>query len=104
MDDELGVSDGFTVDDGELDTHVAAVDRVAEQVRAAAGAGRPLDRTAYGVLGQVFAGAAAEAVGAGSAVVADLAGTTAEFGAGVRACREEYRQAERRAAEGFRPR
>lgn len=100
----IAMNDGFRVDGGELDTHEAAVDRVAEQVRTAAGAGRPLDLAAYGLLGRVFAAAAAEAVGAGSSVVADLARETAAFGAGVRACREEYRQAEQRTAESFRPR
>lgn len=98
------MNDGFAVHDGELDTHIAAVDLMAEQVRAAACAVRPLDLTAYGLLGQVFAGAVADAVGAGSGVVADLAGETAALSAGVRACREEYRQAEHRIAESFRPR
>lgn len=95
---------GFRVDEGELDAHARAVDRVADQVRAAAAAGRPLDLVAYGVLGQVFARAAVEAAEAGSATLADLVRETAGRGDGVRACRDAYRQVERRTADGFAPR
>lgn len=92
---------GFAVDLDELDAQVRRVDAVAERVRRAAGAGRPLDLGAYGVLGQVFALAAVGAAAAGSAAVTRAAGAVADLGAGVRAARLGYLRADRQAAAGL---
>jgi hypothetical protein len=86
--------DGFLftgVDDhiAWVDEHVtAALDRVAH-------AGRPLDVNAYGVIGQVFAGSAAEAAAAGSEAVGRLAAAGGGFGRDLRLTQDRYRDTER---------
>lgn len=96
------MSDGFRVDDAALAAHGRAVDALAERVRAAAAAGRPLDLDAYGLVGRVFAGSATEAAAAGSAAVGRLAERVTAAAHGVTATREAYRRVEAGAAERFR--
>lgn len=93
---------GFEVDDAVLARHAQQVDALSGRMRDAAGAGRPLDLAAYGIVGQVFALAAVDATAAGSASVAELAELTREFGDGVRAVREDYLRVDRDNAATFR--
>jgi len=95
------MTDGFEVDDVALHTHATQVDALAARMRAVAGAARPLDLSAYGQIGQVFAGAVSEAARAGSLVVAGLASQAWAIADGVRATSEAYRAVERRATTGF---
>lgn len=72
-----------------VDEHVAAaLDRVAH-------AGRPLDVDAYGLIGQVFAGSAAQAAAAGAEAVGRLAVAADGFAQDLRVTRDAYRDAER---------
>lgn len=86
--------DGFLftgVDDhiAWVDEHVAAaLDRVAQ-------AGRPLDINAYGVIGQVFAGSAAQAAAAGAEAVGRLAAAGSAFARDLHITQDSYRDAER---------
>lgn len=96
------VSDGFRVDDAALDAHARQVDDLAAQTQRAAEAGRPLDLMAYGLVGQVFALAAAGATDTGSVAVGTLARRIVELGAGVRASRDDYLRVERQNATSFR--
>lgn len=93
---------GFEVDDAVLAGHAEQVDALSGRMRDAAGAGRPLDLTAYGIVGQVFALAAVDATAAGSASVAGLAELTREFGDGIRTVREDYLRVDRDNAATFR--
>jgi hypothetical protein len=95
------MTDGFLVDDVALHTHATQVDALAARMRAVAGAARPLDLSAYGQIGQVFAGAASEAARAGSLVVGGLAEQAWAIADGVRATSEAYRAVERRTTTGF---
>jgi hypothetical protein len=95
------VSDGFRLDGGMLDDHVARVDALSARMQAVAGAGQPLGLDAYGLLGRVFALAAADAAQAGSEVVGGLAAQSAALGASVRAARDEYLRAEDATARAF---
>lgn len=85
--------DGFVftgVDDhiGWVEEHVVAA------LERAAGAGRPLDRAAYGVIGTVFAGAATQAAADASRAVGELAAAGARFAEGLRATQDGYRRTE----------
>jgi hypothetical protein len=95
------MSDGFEVDDVALHAHAAQVDALAARMRAAAGAARPLDRSAYGQIGPVFAGTANEAARAGSLVVGNLAEQAWAIADGVRATCEAYQAVERGTTSGF---
>lgn len=64
-------------------------------------AGRPLDRGAYGLVGQVFAIAAAGAADTASASVRTLATAAGGLGDGLRATRAGYRQVEDQACRTF---
>jgi Protein of unknown function (DUF2580). len=90
------VSDGFGVDHSALDEHARRIDVLADGMRLAADAGRPLDLLSYGLVGQVFAAVAVSAVNTGAAAVGDLSRRIAELGDGVRATRDEYLHAEQR--------
>ncbi|HEY4418782.1 MAG TPA: type VII secretion target [Pseudonocardia sp.] len=92
---------GFEVDDAALRTHATEVDALAARMRAVAGAARPLDRSAYGQIGQVFADAASEAARAGSLAVGSLAAQAWAIADGVRATSEAYRAVELRTTTGF---
>jgi hypothetical protein len=92
---------GFEVDDGVLHAHAGQVDALAARMRAVAAAARPLDPAAYGVIGQVFAGAASEAARAGSVVVTALAEQAGSIADGVRASAAAYRELEHGTAAGF---
>ncbi len=93
---------GFQVDGAALGTHATTVDGLAQRTRAAAAAGRPLDLGAYGLIGQAFAGSAADAARAGSAVLGELAERIAATAHGVAATREAYWRVELAAADRFR--
>ena len=95
------MTDGFEVDDVALHTHATQVDALAARMRAVAGAARPLDLSAYGQIGQVFAGAASEATRAGSLVVGSLAEQAWAIADGVRATSEAYQAVERRTTTAF---
>jgi hypothetical protein len=95
------MTDGFEVDGAALHVHAAQVDALAARMRAVAEAARPLDLSAYGQIGQVFAGAASEAARAGSLVVGSLAEQASALAAGVRASSEAYQAVERRTTTGF---
>jgi hypothetical protein len=92
---------GFEVDDAVLHAHAGQVDALAARMRAVAAAARPLDPAAYGVIGQVFAGAASEAARAGSVVVAALAEQAGAIAHGVRASGAAYREIEDGTAAGW---
>lgn len=64
---------GFRVDGEALEAHLAAVEALAERMRRAADAARPLRRDAYGLFGQWFADMADRASRTGSQGVAELA-------------------------------
>jgi S-adenosylhomocysteine hydrolase len=85
---------GFGLDDAALGHHHDVLDGLASRMRTVAAAGRPLDRLAYGLVGQGFAGAAGDAAAAASVVVADLARRAAAITDGVRATREAYGRVE----------
>ncbi len=93
---------GFSVDLAGLDVHAQEVDKLAERMRLAAAAGRPLGLAAYGVVGQIFALAAMDATDIGSASVGRVATTAQQIGDGVRATRDAYRDVEDSAAATFR--
>src|SRR3954471_17830156 len=95
------MSDGVEVDDVALHGHATQVDALAARMHAVAGAARPLDLSAYGQIGQVFAGAASDAARAASLVVGSLAEQAWAIADGVRATSEAYRAVERRTATGF---
>lgn len=85
-----------------LDAHIARVDDVVvAPMREAAGAGRPLDPLAYGVIGQVFAGTIAVA----AAYAAQSVGRLAEEAIGFRErlvdTERAYRRTERANAGSF---
>ena len=95
------MADRFRVDPDGLEMHARELDALAGRVRDTAGLGRPLDLAAYGLVGRVFALAAVAAAGSGAAAVGRLAEHTAEQSARIRASRESYLGAERRAAGDF---
>jgi hypothetical protein len=95
------VTDGFQVDGAALYAHAAQVDALAARMRRVAAAARPLDLTAYGLVGQVFALAASDAARAGSAVVGGLAEQATAMAEGVRATCAEYRDVEHQNSAGF---
>lgn len=95
------MNDGFAVDAAALDAHAWELDTLAGRMAAATAAGRPLDLMAYGLLGQVFAMAAARATTTGSVAVATLADRMVELGDGVRATRECYLRVEHHNVTGF---
>lgn len=88
----------FEVDGAALDAHAAQVDELAARMRMAAAAARPLDITAYGMVGQVFARSAGEAARAGSEIVGSLAEQAGAMADGLRAAGAAYRDAEQRNA------
>jgi hypothetical protein len=93
--------DGFRVDDAALGRHAVEIDELTARMRTAARAGAPLGLGAYGLVGQLFAAAAAEATAATSRSVARLAEGAHGLGDGVRATLRGYLDAERRAASRF---
>lgn len=94
---------GFAVDGAALEGHAREVDALADRLGVAADAGRrPIGADAYGVVGQVFAGAVASATGSASGGVARLAGTAAGVGDGIRAAARDYFLAETRCTAAFR--
>ena len=95
------MTDEFEVDDVALHIHATQVDALAARMRAVAEAARPLDLSAYGQIGQAFAGAASKAARAGSLVVGGLAEQAWAIADGVRATSEAYRAVERRTTTGF---
>ncbi|MEN3263270.1 type VII secretion target [Pseudonocardia sp.] len=95
------MTDGFQVDGAALHAHAAQVDELAARMRTVAAAARPLDLTAYGLVGQVFALAASDAAQAGSAVVGGLAEQAAAMAHGVRATCAAYRDVEHQNIAGF---
>lgn len=92
---------GFRVDPDTLDTQARRADALADRVRAAAAAGRPVELGAYGLIGQVFALAVASAAGTGSTAVGQLAGQAAEHARRLREIAADYRRAEHGAAAGL---
>ncbi|MCW2721224.1 type VII secretion target [Pseudonocardia sp.] len=90
------MNDGFRVDDAAIAAHIGTVDAMASRVQVAAAAGRPLDVDAYGLVGQLFAGAAAEAAATGSAAVGDLARQATALVEGLRTSRAAYLDADAR--------
>jgi S-adenosylhomocysteine hydrolase len=90
------VSDGFRVDVAALDGYGRKLDELAGRMQQAAAAGRPLDRLAYGLIGQGFAQLAVGVADSGSAVVRDLARQSVAIADGFRATRDAYLQAEER--------
>jgi hypothetical protein len=95
------MSAGFRVDPDALDRSARQVDALAGRIRAAAGAGEPLALGAYGLVGQVFALAAAYAASAGSAAVAGLAERAAEHGTQLRVAAAGYRRTEQSMTAGL---
>lgn len=90
------MTDGFRVDGDALAAQAARADGLADRMRRAADAGRPLDVGAYGVVGQMFAVAVAGATGDSSVAVAGLAELTAGLGDELRATHADYRRVEDR--------
>ncbi|MHA6781182.1 hypothetical protein ACVGOW_09335 [Pseudonocardia saturnea] len=79
-----------------IDDHIAWVDEhVTAALRRVAQAGRPLDLDAYGLIGQVFAGSAAQAAAAGAEAVGRLAVAADGFARDLRLTHDGYREAER---------
>jgi hypothetical protein len=95
------MTEGFRVDPDALDAHALRVDLLAGQLRLAAVTGRPLGLSAYGIVGQVFALAAAAATNSGSVAVAGLAARATVQAAGIRAAGYAFRDHERSTAAGF---
>ncbi|WP_219418263.1 type VII secretion target [Pseudonocardia nigra] len=95
------MSGGFRVLGSDLAGHAAQVEELAERMRRAADAGRPLDRDAYGIVGQVFAEPAADSTRSASESIGVLADVTAAFAAGLRATSADYRDAEHGNATRF---
>ena len=92
---------GWRVDLDLLDAHARQVRTLSERARRAGAGGRPLDLGGYGLVGQVFAIAAAQAADAGSAAVARLAARATAHAEQVRAAAQDYRQLERDVTVGF---
>lgn len=98
----MNADSGFRL--GDLGPHIGFVEgSVAEPMRLATGAGRPLDPLSYGVVGQAFALAVGVAAGIGAHAVRGLADESDGFVVGLRATRAAYEHAERVTAELFRP-
>jgi hypothetical protein len=93
--------DGFRVDDAAIHAHARTADELAGRMTRVAEAGRPLDLGAYGLIGQVFAGAAVDAAQAASTVVRDLAGHVEAMAGGIRATGAAYQRVERENAARF---
>lgn len=81
---------GFGVARDALAAHVAEVDALADRAGRAAEAARPLQRQAYGLIGQVFADAADAASRTAVRSVADLAEAVRRHGDGVRIAHDMY--------------
>jgi hypothetical protein len=92
---------GFRVDPDTVDAHAHRVDALADRVRAAAAAGRPLELGAYGIVGQVFALAVVAAAGSGSTAVGQLATQATEHARRLREIATDYRRAEHGAVAGL---
>lgn len=95
------MTDGFRVNGPTLDEHARQVDRLADRMRLAAEAARPLDPGAYGIVGQMFAAAVAGATLDSSRSVAGLAELTAGLGDELRATHADYRRVEERNRASF---
>ncbi|MCX6465485.1 MAG: hypothetical protein NTW05_18100 [Pseudonocardiales bacterium] len=93
------MSGGFRFDG--IDAHIAEVDAQAARLTDVVAAAQPLDLDAYGIVGRLFAGAAAEAAGIAAGSVRRLGGSAAAVGEGLRRTRDGYLAAERAAAEAF---
>ncbi|MFC5995988.1 type VII secretion target [Pseudonocardia hispaniensis] len=96
------MSGGFTVDLAELGTHAGQVDAVANRLATAADAGRPLSRDAYGLIGQIFADAAAETAARSSVLVRVMARAATLIADGVRCSGTSYAATERSNVARFR--
>ena len=96
------MSTGFRVDPDILDVYASRVTALAERVRATARPEQPLGLGAYGVVGPVFAAAAAAAAEAGSTAADRAADRGAALAERLHAAGADYRQAERAAAAGLR--
>ncbi|GEL18395.1 type VII secretion target [Pseudonocardia asaccharolytica] len=93
---------GFAVDLTALGSHAGQVEVVADRLGAAADAGRPLSRDAYGLIGQIFADAAAETAARSSVVVSVMARAATSFADGVRYSGADYTAVERGVVTMFR--
>lgn len=78
-----------------LTGHVAQVEALAARMRTASAAGTPLDHGAYGLVGQVFAAAAAGGARVASDAVAMLSAGLSSTAAELRATEEGYSGVER---------
>jgi hypothetical protein len=92
---------GFRVDPDTVDAHARRVDALADRVRAAAAAGRPLELGTYGIVGQVFALAVVSAASSGSTAVGQLATQAAEHARRLHEVAADYRRAEHGAISGL---
>lgn len=90
------MTDGFRVDGGALAAQAEKVEELADRMRRAADAGRPLDVGAYGLVGQMFAVAVVGATGDSSVAVAGLAELAAGIGEELRATHSDYHRVEDR--------
>ncbi|MDN5919153.1 MAG: hypothetical protein L0I76_29345 [Pseudonocardia sp.] len=95
------MSDGFAVEPGALRAHAEHVAQVEVRVGAAVPGSQTLSDDAYGVVGQVFAGAAVSAMATGSAAVADLRRALVVSAGGLRAVASDYENADLRIAGTF---
>jgi hypothetical protein len=84
------VSEGFAVDPMALKTHAEKVTAYAGHMRTAGKAAQPLGTDAYGLIGQVFAGAAVAGAQRTSAVVGRLSDTAGEYSRDLYACLADY--------------
>lgn len=95
------MSDGFVVDPGAIRAHAGNVAQVEVRVGAAVPGPQTLSNDAYGVVGQVFAGAAVSAMATGSAAVADLRRALVGTVGNLRTLASDYENVDLRAAAMF---
>ena len=95
------MSPGFSVDLDELAAHAGYVDDVAARAAGVADVAQPLERGAYGVVGQPFAIPAGHTAQACSAGIASLAALVRDFGDRLRSSADAYRAADEAIAGTF---
>ncbi|MBW0104785.1 type VII secretion target [Pseudonocardia sp. KRD291] len=93
--------DVFRVVPGDVRAHATGVGNVEHAVAAKIPAQNTLSTDAYGLIGQVFSGAATSAMGSGAVAVEKLCRALSDAADGLRGCAADYENADRRVAELF---
>ena len=91
----------FRVVPGDVRAHADGVARVEHAVGTRTPGEDALSLDAYGLVGQVFSGAAVSAMGAGALAVETLRRALTDTAAGLRECAAAYESADRRVADLF---